>query len=202
MDTPDLPVGYSALEYVNIVKQFTHDSVITTNALDVELDMMHVRKSFDWTSLDVILSTSRDGTYGYPMLVYYASNHFSNLLMVNNSANKEVFKQHPGNTINGMYGGKVPISGNKRMYYHIHNCGYTVNGTFYPFEPTEILTGINWGKMQVGSAPSSDGSYLRIYRMTVRQNGVTTADLVPCTRESDGVPGLWCHVTKKFYAQN
>jgi hypothetical protein len=202
MSTPDLPVGYSALEYVNIVKKFTHDSVITTNALDVELDIMHVFKKYEWTSHDIIASTSYDSTYGYPRVAYYLHNNFNNLLMVNNSANKEVFKQHPGNTINGKYGGKVPTSGNKRLQYHIHDCGYTVNGTFYPFEPTEILTGVNWGKMKIGSTASSAGNYYRIYRMTVRQNGVTTADLVPCTRESDSVPGLWCRVYNKFYAQN
>ena len=202
MGTPDLPVGYSSLEYVNIVKQFTHDSVITTNALDVELDVMTVHKSSDWSSLNIIRSAYTDGTYGTSLLCYYTHGFFTSLLMVNNSANKEFFTQSPGNQINSTYGRYVPTCWNKRMHYHIHDCGVTANGTFYQFEPSEILTGINWGAMLVGSAGSSGGNYLRIYRLTVRQNGVTTADLVPCLRESDGAPGLWCYVTHRFYAQN
>ena len=202
MSTPDLPVGYSALEYVDVIREFTHDSVITTNAWDVELDIMPIQKSFEYNNFNLIRSTYRDGTYGYPLLICYQSFAFNGMRMINNSANREVLEGHPGNYTNQAYSGKVPDSLNKRMYYRIHDCGYTVDGTFYPFEPTEILTGINWGAMIVGAPISSKGNYVRFYKCTVRQNGVTTADLVPCTRESDGVPGLWCHVTKKFYAQN
>jgi hypothetical protein len=204
MSTPDLPVGYSALEYVNIVKQFTHDSVITTNALDVELDMTFVFKSYDYGQPRIITSTLYEPRLGVPRLTYFMYCHYNpGIRLCNDSDNREYFPSGTNNALNALSGryNHIPITTNRRVLYHIHDCGCTINGTFYQFEPSAVLN-VNWGKMKVGGAPSSGGNYLRIYRMTVRQNGVTTADLVPCTRESDGVPGLWCHVYNKFYAQN
>lgn len=195
---------YYPLEYVNIVKQFTHDSVITTNALDVELDMNFQFKSYDYAQLRVISSTLCEPRLGVPRLTYYMYCYNTlGIRMCNDSDNREYFPSGTNNALNVLTGryNHIPTTHNRRVLYHIHDCGCTINGTFYQFEPSEVLN-VNWGKMKVGCGVSRGGNYLRIYRMTVKQHGETTADLVPCVRNSDGCEGLWCNVYKKFYEQS
>lgn len=202
-----LPVmdDYMPLEYVDCVKNFTHDSTVTTNAPDIELDMMYMYKNGDGSMSSIAVSTNHDNYYGNSLWASFIPSYYTTgLRLVNNASNRDVFPTNSFNAFNvmtGMYQGKVPAVANKRVQYHIHDCGYSIDGTFYLFEPSEIINNINWGKMIVGSSVTKNGNFIRIYRMSVRQNGVLTADLVPCVRTEDGTPGFWCNVYKKFYDQ-
>lgn len=193
---------YMPIEYVDMVKIFSHDSVITTNALDVELDVEFVYKVMDYSILNVLASTIGDSVYGQAELSYYFYSYYQShgLRLINNSSNA-YFRQHPVNQQVGEYQNKLPNTNNKRAFYHIHDLGYTVDGKFYEFKPTDLLENINWGRMRVGCAPSASGNHVRMWRMTVRQNGIMTANLLPCVRLVDGAPGLYCTVYNKFYEQ-
>lgn len=125
--------------------------------------------------------------------------------MVNHSANREYFPTGVGlnstNAVIGRYNRKIPTYITRKQV-HIHDCGYDMDGKFYQFEPSAIINDVNWGKMRFGCGLTSKGNHWRIWRCTVRQNGVMTADLIPCVRISDGSVGLWCNVYKKFYDQS
>lgn len=202
IEIEDLPYEIAEIEYIDIVKPFTHDSIITTNALDVELDA-----KFMWFASDSafarIISSSKvtDNNYNFRCVAdTYAGKR---LLMTNDSSNREVFPipNQISNILVTTYT-NLPTCANIRRQIHIYDCGYNIDGDFYQFEPSTKLNDINWGKMIVGANPTAKGNYWRIWRCTVRQNGETTADLVPCKRVSDGTPGLWCKVYKKFYEQS
>lgn len=199
-----LPIStdYTPLEYLDISKEFTHDSIITTNALDVQLDAQFVYNGYEAMIRRVLRSAvSATGEF---WIQYFIPSYTSikGLLMVNNGDNREYFPIDSigaSNLVVRRYGGKIP-SYTTRKKVHIHDCGYDMDGKFYQFEPTAIINNVNWGKMVFGSPPTTNhGNHWRIWRCTVRQNGVMTADLVPCTRVSDGSLGLWCNVYNKFY---
>ena len=201
-----LPAEYARIAYVDIVKMFTHDSIITTNALDVELDAQFVYNGQEYQASNLLRSTSYDNVYSTKRLYYFIPSYTTvGFRMINDSANREYFpsgSHTPMNKIIANYQGKVP-SYTKRKQIHIHDCGYDMNGKFYQFEPSAIINNVNWGKMSFGSVPTtSKKNHWRIWRCSVRQNGVMTADLIPCVRREDGCPGLWCNVYKKFYEQS
>lgn len=209
-----LPVmaEYSPLEYVDCLKMITHDSVITTNALDVDADVMFVTEGTGTAGgYSFIHSTAVDTAYGNGRLVYTVRNWGSasyRMEMVNNSMNRDFFPTSPYESPLNIIAGQTiafnpPSNRNARLNYHFHDCGYDVDGKFYQYEPSEKLTDINWGKMRV-AFNNAEGQYLywRIWSLKVRQNGVLTADLVPCVRKADGSPGFWCNVYKKFYDQS
>lgn len=191
-----LPISadYTPLEYVDISKQFTHDSTITTNALDVELDVEFVNPQQNW-ALYPIVTTPDERLYYY----FHGSSTYPGLFLLNDRLNSFFAGQGAINKLNVLYRNKIPNPNNKRMFYHIHDFGYTVDDKFYEFLPTDLQDNVNWGKMLVGNPVTQYGQYCRLWRMTVRQNGVMTTDLVPCTRVSDGIVGLWCNVYNKFY---
>lgn len=200
-----LPISadYTPLEYVDIEKRFTHDSTITTNAPDVELDAQFVYNGYEAVGSELIASTSYEGTFGAKRLNYFIPSYMTvGLRMVNNSGDRAAFPAggpSPSNTVVGNYNGKVPTF-TTRKHVHIHDCGYDMDGKFYQFEPSTILNSVNWGKMRFGNPPTTNkANHWRIWRCTVRQNGVMTADLVPCTSVADGSIGLWCNVYNKFY---
>ena len=202
-----LPAEYARIAYVDIVKLFTHDSTITTNALDVELDAQFVYNGYEAAGSNLLKSTAIDGwVFGTSRVEYFIVSYMTvGLRMVNDSCNREYFPSgglNPPNKVVSNYHGKIP-SYTTRKQVHIHDCGYDMNGKFYQFEPSAIVNNEDWGKMIFGSAPTaSKGNHWRIWRCTVRQNGVMTADLIPCMRIEDGCPGLWCNVYKKFYEQS
>ena len=201
-----LPAEYARIAYVDIVKMFTHDSVITTNALDVELDARFVYNGLEYVSANLLSSTSIDYVYGISRVAFFVPSYSTvGLRMVNEANNREYFPaggNNPTNLIISRYQGKIP-SCTTRKQVHIHDCGYDMDGKFYQFEPSAIVNDVNWGKMRFGSAPTgSKGNHWQIWRCSVRQNGVMTADLIPCMRIDDGCPGLWCNVYKKFYEQS
>lgn len=199
--------GYMPLEYVDCCKIFSHDSIITTNALDVEADAQFVKTATgnEYVGFNLVASTKTDIVYGSKRLAYYVTGwNNGGLKMVNDSANRTFFPTSPyydpTNVINSKYDNHIPTAKN-RGQYHIHDCGYTLKDEFYEFEPTDVLNNINWGEMRVVSGTSNTGSHWRVWKLKVRQNGVLTADLVPCVRLEDGAPGFWCNVYKKFYDQ-
>ena len=199
-----LPIStdYTPLEYLDISKQFTHDSIITTNALDVQLDAQFVLNASEGIIRYLLASTDKDTSTNSFKLAYVIPSYSTvGLYMVNDASNREYFLEGavPSNTIIAKYQGKIPRY-TTRKQVHIHDCGYDMDGKFYQFEPTAIINNVNWGKMRFSSEPTpTNGNCWRIWRCTVRQNGVMTADLVPCTRVSDGSLGLWCNVYNKFY---
>ena len=200
-----LPISadYTPLEYVDISKLFSHDSVITTNALDVELDAQFVYNGYEGTNQSLLASTSYDAVFGVRRVNYVIPSYgTAGLRMINDSGNRAYFPKDGEQPINKIIGStqyKIPTY-TTRKQVHIHDCGYDMDGKFYLFEPSAIVNNVNWGKMRFGSAPTaSKKNHWRIWRCTVRQNGVMTADLVPCTSVADGSIGLWCNVYNKFY---
>lgn len=208
LEFDNLPYELIPTEYVELFKSFVHDSVITTNALDIELDAQYKFRGGEGRGADLLYSSSQyKGSaklrYIIPSYIPTGATTGIALCMVNDSSNLEFFPENtsPLNVVISKYQSIYPEYKDRKQI-HIHDCGYDMDGTFYEFDPTTVLTGINWGKMNFGPRDvSSTGNRWRIWSCTIRQNGVTTADFVPCIRVSDDTPGLWCNVYKKFYEQ-
>ena len=202
--TWELPSGLSPVEYIDATKEITHESSIMTNNVEVEADIQFIYGGSGETSKSAfhfIRSTSHDSHYGVSRLEISTPNYSGfGLIIVTDSGNTTYFPtggNNPINAINASYSSKVPNSRTRRQY-RIYDLGYKVDGIFYQFEPN-IIKNENWGKMKLFCTPGDKGSHWRMWRLKVKQNGETTANLIPCVRNADGAEGFWCSVYKKFY---
>lgn len=177
-----LPQGYTQYDYLergNNSAYIETDLYANTNT-EMELDFM---------VLDMNGGTSKSmaGTV-------VANNNFFVRFTVSDS-----YVAQFGNQSNGALYNPTFRELNRRYLYRLNKDGFYINNSLTKsFAEIEFANGGTNAIFLFQCRNSGSDNALRVYGFKLRENGVLTADYIPCQRDSDGVCGMYDLVSDTF----
>lgn len=171
-EQPPLPSAYQEVEYI----QSTGSQYLITDITPKPTQEYYIKASFQSEINQVGFGSRTSGTYSSSTnQVYFNMSGGDYTIYLGSKSNRLT---RPTET-----GGVVEYDINHTDY--LSNCDGTGTRPFYIFALNNL-----------GSA--YPGSQMKIYKLTIKENGLYVLDLIPCYRKSDNVVGMYDTVSGTF----